>query len=759
MKLHQQGYFYQDGHLVAANPEDHSAIEAGRQKTMAYRIMKKHNQASSMKQLRLRFDAIASHDITYVSIIQTAKASGLKHFDIPYILTNCHNSLCAVGGTINADDHRFGMSAAEKYGGTYVPPHVAVIHEYMREMMAGGGKMILGSDSHTRYGALGTMAIGEGGGELVKQLMGKTYDVDYPEIVGVYLTGKPKNGIGPQDVALSLVGATFKDGFVKNRVLEFFGPGIANLDQDFRNGIDVMTTESTCLSSIWQTDDTVKDWLTKFGRGDSYRKLAPQNGAYYDRLIEIDLSKIESMIALPFHTSIAYSIHDLNANMDDIIHDVEVNAQKQIDAPGLTLDLHDKVHHGRLYAQDGTIAGCAGGTFDNIRAAAAILDGQDFHNKEFALTVYPSSMPMYQSLMDTGIASKMMTAGAIFKTAFCGPCFGGGETPANNALSIRHTTRNFIHREGSKPQEGQLSAVALMDARSIAASAINGGAITAATDIDFTEPHHPVYSFNPKIYQHLVLHDEGKGDPDRPLEYGPNIKDWPKFPEMPDQLLLKVAAYLTDPVTTTDELIPSGDTSSYRSNPEKLAGFALSRKVPEYASRARAVRQAEKNRRQGQTIDNLPEITDVYQKLKDKFAIDPQQVMLATMIYANRPGDGSAREQAASCQKVLGGMVNVAKTYATKRYRSNLINWGILPLLHQDFQAEVGDYLYLTGIREFLKGESQQLTGHLLHNGQWGDYQFEIGELTTDERKILLAGCLINLDQQEMKAKILGNNK
>ncbi|KZL38923.1 hydratase [Secundilactobacillus collinoides] len=758
MLLHEKGQFYQDDELVEATNVNPKKIEAGRAKTMAYKIIKEHNTSHSMTDLRLKFDAIASHDITYVSIIQTAKASGIDHFPIPYVLTNCHNSLCAVGGTINADDHRFGLSAAKKYGGIFVPPHVAVIHQYMREMMAGGGKMILGSDSHTRYGALGTMAIGEGGGELVKQLMGKTYDVAYPEVVAIHLTGKPRPGIGPQDVALALVGAVFNKRFVKNRILEFIGPGIRQLDQDFRNGIDVMTTETTCLSSIWETDDTVKDWLTIHGRADDYKKLTPEDGAYYDRSIDIDLSKIESMIALPFHPSNAFSIHELNANLDDILGEVEANGEKQLDGNGLHLQLRDKVHNGRLYAQDASIAGCAGGTFGNIRAASHILDGHAIGSKDFALTIYPSSMPIYQRLVDTGEASTMMTAGAIFKTAFCGPCFGGGETPANNALSIRHTTRNFIHREGSKPQEGQLSSVALMDARSIAASALNGGAITAATDIDFNEPHTPVYSFNPKIYNNLIFHGEGKADHDQPLLFGPNIKNWPKFTEMPDSLLVKVAAYLTDPVTTTDELIPSGDTSSYRSNPEKLASFALSRKVPEYVERAKLMRSAETQRRDGGAQTQVdPDLTRVYDGFQKKFSdVQPNDVMLGTMIYAHRPGDGSAREQAASCQKVLGGMVNVAREYATKRYRSNLINWGILPLLNQDFKAAPDDFLYLTGIHDFLANAGTQLTGYLFHEGKWKDYTFEIGALTDDERKILLSGCLINLDCKEMLAKIHG---
>ncbi|WP_125565206.1 hydratase [Companilactobacillus insicii] len=758
MLLHDNGQFYKDGRWINAEGKSHDEIENGRKKTMAYQIIKKHNTSDSMEHLKLRFDAIASHDITYVSIIQTAKASGIDHFTMPYVLTNCHNSLCAVGGTINADDHRFGLSAAKKYGGIFVPPNVAVIHQYMREMMAGCGKMILGSDSHTRYGAIGTMAIGEGGGELVKQLMGKTYDVDYPEIVAVYLTGSPRPGIGPQDVALKLVGEVFNKRFVKNRILEFVGPGIHSLDQDFRNGIDVMTTETTCLSSIWETDDTVKGWLKTHGREDDYEKLSPDDGAYYDRSIEIDLSKIESMIALPFHPSNAFSIHDLNDNLDEILAEVEHNAESQLDGDNLHLHLRNKVRNGRLYAQEGSIAGCAGGTYGNIRAAAKILDGNPISTMEFPLSIYPSSMPIYQYLVDSGDASKMMTSGAIFKTAFCGPCFGGGETPANDTLAIRHTTRNFIHREGSKPQEGQLSSVALMDARSIAASALNGGAITAATDIDFEEPIKPIYSFNPKIYQNLIFHGEGKANKDQSLIFGPNIKDWPKFSEMPDQLLTKIGAYLDEPVTTTDELIPSGDTSSYRSNPERLASFALSRQVPEYVGRAKTMRKAEHERLSSENPTEAdPDLGIVYDAMKKDFPdVDVDQVMLGSMIYANRPGDGSAREQAASCQRVLGGMVNVAREYATKRYRSNLINWGILPLLNQNFEASPEDYLYLTGIHDFLNQKSGELKGYLFHEGNWTTYTFEIGELTNDERKILLSGCLINLDKKEMLARTYG---
>lgn len=758
MLLHESGQIYKDGRWLDAAGESHEEIESAKRKTMAYKIIKAHNTSDSMKHLQLRFDAIASHDITYVSIIQTAKASGIDHFTMPYVLTNCHNSLCAVGGTINADDHRFGLSAAKKYGGIFVPPNVAVIHQYMREMMAGCGKMILGSDSHTRYGAIGTMAIGEGGGELVKQLMGKTYDVDYPDIVAVYLKGTPRPGIGPQDVALKLVSEVFNKRFVKNRILEFVGPGIHSLDQDFRNGIDVMTTETTCLSSIWETDDTVKNWLSIHGRENDYKKLSPDNGAYYDKCIEIDLNKIESMIALPFHPSNAFSIHDLNDNMDDILAEVEKNAESQLDGADLHLHLRDKVRDGKLYAQEGSIAGCAGGTYGNIRAAAEILSGNAISSMEFPLSIYPSSVPIYQRLVDTGDASKMMTSGAIFKTAFCGPCFGGGETPANDTLAIRHTTRNFIHREGSKPQEGQLSSVALMDARSIAASALNGGAITAATDIDFEEPNKPIYSFNPKIYQNLIFHGEGNADKGQSLIYGPNIKDWPKFSEMPDQLLTKIGAYLTESVTTTDELIPSGDTSSYRSNPERLASFALSRKVPEYVGRSKIMRKAENSRLNSEDPTQIdPDLSEVYKSMSDEFPdVDVQKVMLGSMIYANRPGDGSAREQAASCQRVLGGMVNVAREYATKRYRSNLINWGILPLLNQNFKAEPEDYLYLTGIHDYLGNKSNKLKGYLYHNDTWKDYEFDIGELTDDERKILLSGCLINLDKKEMLARTYG---
>ncbi|MFD1485520.1 hydratase [Lacticaseibacillus baoqingensis] len=733
MRLSALGGCYQAGQWQFPAAMAPAELAAARQKTIAAKIIAQHN-TGTQDQLALHFDALASHDITYVGIVQTAKASGLDHFPIPYILTNCHNSLCAVGGTINADDHRFGLSAAQKYGGIFVPPHLAVIHQYMREMVAGCGKMILGSDSHTRYGALGTLAIGEGGGELVKQLLGQAYELARPEVVAVELSGQPKPGIGPQDVALTLIKAVFAEHFVTNKILEFIGPGIANLPMDFRNGIDVMTTETTCLSSIWQTDDTTRAWLATHGRVQDYHRLAPDPGAYYDRVIQLDLSTVEAMIALPFHPSNAYSIHELNENLDEIIHDVEVAGQSQL-SDNLALNLHDHIHNGRLYAQEASIAGCAGGTYGNIHAAASLLAGQDIGPTGCDLSVYPASMPVAAYLMQSGEAKALVDAGAIMKTAFCGPCFGGGETPANGTLAIRHTTRNFVHREGSKPAAGQLASVALMDARSIAASVLNGGAITAGTDVAWQDPHTPPYVFDDRSYHHRVFQGSGQPQVDLPLQLGPNIKPWPELMPLPDQLLLQVASVLTDPVTTTDELIPSGETSSYRSNPELLANFTLSRKDPEYVGRARAVQKGEKLRQAKQQPGLALPITT--------------PMPLGTLIAAQRPGDGSAREQAASCQKVLGGWANVAVGYATKRYRSNLINWGILPLINADFHPAVGDWLQLAALHAFIQGQVPTLNGRLWHAGQWQPVQFTIGPLTAEERAILLAGGLINYNRQE----------
>jgi len=757
IQLHEQGVYYFDDQIYLENEKrDNPSFDAnaGKKKTVAYKIMQAHNHSGNDRILELKFDSIASHDITFVGIIQTAKASGIEKFPIPYILTNCHNSLCAVGGTINADDHFFGLSAAKKYGGTFVPPHVAVIHQYMREMMAGGGKMILGSDSHTRYGALGTMAIGEGGGELVQQLLNKTYDTNYPEIVGVHLTGKPKPGVGPQDVALSLIGKVFANGFVKNRVMEFIGPGIANLSVEFRNGIDVMTTETTCLSSIWATDNQVQDYLATHYRGNDYQELKPENGAYYDRFITIDLDQIECMIALPFHPSNVFSIRELNENLEDILHETEVRGQALLEGTDVSFTLTDKIRNGRLFAEQGSIAGCAGGTYDNICAAANILAGKSVGNEEFSLSVYPSSMPVYQCLMDNGSASTLMTAGAIFKTAFCGPCFGG-DTPANNTLSIRHTTRNFIHREGSKPQDGQLSSVALMDARSIAASAVNHGLITAATDLVQEEKAIPKYFFNKEIYENRVFQAHDKAQQDLPLRIGPNITEWPEFNALTDDMLLKVTAVLKDPVTTTDELIPSGDTSSYRSNPIKLSEFTLSRKDPQYVPRAKEIREVEQTRLAGKDFrGNDGELAAVYARIQTRFAdFEYDKAIVGSVIYANKPGDGSAREQAASCQKVLGGYANIAKEYATKRYRSNLINWGILPLITPDeLELKNGDYILLRGARKALAEDSNRFEAYLVKE-DLEKINLGMEALTADETQILLAGCLINFNKKEVLAK------
>lgn len=725
--------------------------EEAKKNTIAYGILQNHNKSGNADKLQLKFDALTSHDITFVGIVQTARASGLEKFPIPYVLTNCHNSLCAVGGTINEDDHLFGLSAAKKYGGIFVPPHVAVIHQYMREMMAGCGKMILGSDSHTRYGALGTMAIGEGGGELVKQLLSNTYDVDYPEVVGVYLTGRPNPGIGPQDVALSIIGAVFKNGFVKNRVMEFVGPGIENLSVEYRNGIDVMTTETTCLSSIWCTDDKVKGYLEVHQRGKEYAKLNPEEVAYYDRMITVDLSKIDSMIALPFHPSNVYTINELNANMMDILDKVEKEGQKFFEGTKVTFTLKDKVKNGRLFSEQGSIAGCAGGNYENICAAADILEGKSIGTGEFALSVYPSSMPVYQSLMDNGVASRLMTAGTVLKTSFCGPCFGGGDTPANNSLSIRHTTRNFPNREGSKPGEGQVASVALMDARSIAETAANKGYITAATEVEGVNYNIPKYFFNKTIYDNRVLKAYNKGDEKSELRFGPNIADWPKMESLTDDMLLQVASVLLDPVTTTDELIPSGDTSSYRSNPHKLAQFTLSRKDSHYVGRAKEIQAAENRRLEGLSPEEGNEALEkAYEKLQAKFNhFDKKNTLIGSLIYANKPGDGSAREQAASCQKVLGGFANIAKEYATKRYRSNLINWGILPFVADEKpKFECGDFVYFTDVVNSIRERRPEVKGYIVGDDM-KEISLSVGALTDDEIEILLSGCLINYNKKK----------
>ena len=712
--------------------------------TMAYRIMEAHNTTDDMSHLKLKFDCMASHDITYVGIIQTARASGLTEFPMPYVLTNCHNSLCAVGGTINEDDHLFGLSAAKKYGGIYVPAHQAVIHQYMREMMSGVGKMILGSDSHTRYGALGTMAIGEGGGELAKQLLEKTYDVECPGVVCVYLTGKPQIGVGPQDVALAIIKAVFDNGFVKNKVMEFVGDGIANLNVEYRNGIDVMTTETTCLSSIWTTDAQVADYYAAHGRKEAYSTLAPGAVAYYDAAMVVDLGKITPMIALPFHPSNVYSIDELNANMLDILNEVEKTAAEQMGKQGERFTLRDKVRNGQLYIEQGVIAGCAGGTFDNISDAVDILRGQNIGAGEFALSVYPSSQPTFLSLVENGAVASLLTAGATVRSAFCGPCFGAGDVPANNSLSIRHTTRNFPNREGSKPSSGQIASVALMDARSIAATAVNKGILTSAAELDlrFTKPQ---YFFNTDIYKNRCYDGFGKPDASTELKYGPGITDWPAMPPLSEHFLLRAAAVIHDPVTTTDELIPSGETSSYRSNPLGLAEFTLSRKDPNYVPRAKAIHAAEKARLAGEdalgTVDGLAAVFAEAQKIAPA-TLD--NTGIGSVVYAVKPGDGSAREQAASCQKVLGGYANIAREYATKRYRSNLINWGIVPfLMAEDATFAPDDYIFIPNVRKALETRQKEIPAYVL-GATAKPLTLTVADLTDDEIQIILSGCLIN---------------
>ena len=725
--------------------EDCPNKEDARQRTMAYSILKQHNTSGNMDKLKIRFDAMASHDITYVGIVQTARASGLTQFPVPYVLTNCHNSLCAVGGTINEDDHLFGLSAAKKYGGIYVPAHQAVIHQYMREMMSGVGKMILGSDSHTRYGALGTMAIGEGGPELVKQLLKKTYDVDCPHVVGVYLTGAPGYGVGPQDVALAIIGKVFENGFVKNKVMEFVGDGIANLSVDFRNGIDVMTTETTCLSSVWITDDKVRQWYTVHGRPGDFNLQAPGQAAYYDGFIVVDLSKIQPMIAMPFHPSNVYTIQELNENLMDILDEIEKAGRQQLDNPNVPFTLKDKVKDGRLVVEQGVVAGCAGGTYENICAVRDILRGKSVGDGEFAFSVYPSSQPVFVGLAENGAIADMMISGATIRSAFCGPCFGAGDVPANNSLSIRHSTRNFPNREGSKITNGQIASVALMDARSIAATAVNHGRLTAATELDVEFSQYD-YKFQKDVYDNRCYFGFGKPDETASLKFGPNIVDWPQMSELTDNLLLKVVSVITDPVTTTDELIPSGETSSYRSNPVGLAEFTLSRKDPAYVGRAKEVQAAEKNRLQGENPETaLGEIGQVYEAIGALFqGFDKWQTGIGSVIYAVKPGDGSAREQAASCQKVLGGFANIATEYATKRYRSNLINWGMLPLLMDGERPfENGDYLFIPGIREAVREGIGEIKAYNASSGMKG-FTMKLGAMTEDERKIILSGCLIN---------------
>ena len=725
---------------LAAKGFDAAAVATAKTGTMAYNIMQAHNTSGDAENLKIKFDAMASHDITFVGIIQTARASGLEKFPIPYVLTNCHNSLCAVGGTINEDDHRFGLSAAKKYGGIFVPPHMAVIHQYMRERFAGCGKMILGSDSHTRYGALGTMAIGEGGGELAKQLLGRTYDVARPGVVAIYLTGSLPAGCGPHDVAIALVGKLFKSGYVKNKVMEFVGPGIASLRQDTRNAIDAMTTETTCLSSIWETDDVTQRFLAVHGRAADYKKLAPADLAYYDGVVEVNLSAIRPMIALPMHPSNAFTIEELNANLEDILHACEQDVQKLIGRKDVQLDLCSKIENGKLRVDQGVIAGCAGGLYDSIYEAASILKGHTGGCGDYALSVYPGSQPIMMELVRTGVIGELMASGATIRTAFCGPCFGAGDVPANGALSIRHTTRNFPSREGSKPGSGQLAGVALMDARSIAATTANGGILTPATDIDY-DPTVPEYQYDASSYDTRVYQGFGKGDYDALLKFGPNIKDWPEIAPLGDNLLLKVASYITDPVTTTDELIPSGETSSYRSNPLGLAEFTLSRKDPEYVSRAKAVQAEEAARRAGAGDAALLAKVNAVPGCEQ---LNWNDIQIASTIFAVKPGDGSAREQAASCQRVLGAGANIVTEYATKRYRSNLINWGMLPLqLAGATPFGLGDYVLIPNVREVLKGDLQSIKAYVLGDTV-KEFELYMAPLTTDERQILADGCLIN---------------
>ena len=750
IKCSTSGAYYLRGQWVPADAQAPAALaaagvtaeQAGQayKGTMAYGILTAHNTSGNDRDLRIKFDAMASHDITFVGIIQTARASGLEKFPIPYVLTNCHNSLCAVGGTINEDDHRFGLSAAKKYGGIFVPPHMAVIHQYMRERFAGCGKMILGSDSHTRYGALGTMAIGEGGGELAKQLLGRTYDVARPGVVAICLTGALPAGCGPHDVAIALVGELFKSGYVKNKVMEFVGPGIASLRQDTRNAIDAMTTETTCLSSIWETDEVTQRFLAVHGRAADYKKLTPADLAYYDGVVEVDLSAIRPMIALPMHPSNAFTIEELNANLEDILHACEQDVQKLIGRKDVQLDLCSKIENGKLRVDQGVIAGCAGGLYDSIYEAASILKGHTGGCGDYALSVYPGSQPIMMELVRTGVIGELMASGATIRTAFCGPCFGAGDVPANGALSIRHTTRNFPSREGSKPGSGQLAGVALMDARSIAATTANGGILTPATDIDY-DPTVPEYQYDASSYDTRVYQGFGKGDYDALLKFGPNIKDWPEIAPLGDNLLLKVASYITDPVTTTDELIPSGETSSYRSNPLGLAEFTLSRKDPEYVSRAKAV-QAEENARRAGAGDAalLAKVNAVPGCEK----LSWNDIQIASTIFAVKPGDGSAREQAASCQRVLGAGANIVTEYATKRYRSNLINWGMLPLqLAGATPFGLGDYVLIPNVREALKGDLQNIKAYVLGDTV-KEFELYMAPLTTDERQILADGCLIN---------------
>ena len=752
MKLYDTGVYLLNGQkIVPENQADFPVSKAEAAKsTIAYSILKAHNTSGNMEKLQIKFDKLTSHDITFVGIIQTARASGLEKFPVPYVLTNCHNSLCAVGGTINEDDHMFGLTCAKKYGGVYVPPHQAVIHQFAREMLAAGGKMILGSDSHTRYGALGTMAMGEGGPELVKQLLSQTYDINMPGVVAIYLTGSPRPGVGPQDVALAIIGKVFANGYVKNKVMEFVGPGVANLSADFRIGVDVMTTETTCLSSIWQTDEKIQEFYEIHGRSEDYKELKPGETAYYDGCVEIDLSEVRPMIAMPFHPSNTYTIDELKANLDDILADVEKKAQISLDGK-VPYTLRDKVIDGKLYVEQGIIAGCAGGGFENICAAADILKGKSIGADAFTLSVYPASTPIYMELAKNGVLAGLLETGAVVKTAFCGPCFGAGDTPANNAFSIRHTTRNFPNREGSKIQNGQISSVALMDARSIAATAANKGFLTSAEDYTggYTGQK---YFFDKTIYDNRVFDSKGIADPGVEIQFGPNIKDWPEMAALPENLIVKVVSEIHDPVTTTDELIPSGETSSYRSNPLGLAEFTLSRKDPAYVGRAKEVQKAQKAIQEGKCpVEALPEMKPVMDVIKKDYPnVSKENLGVGSTIFAVKPGDGSAREQAASCQKVLGGWANIANESATKRYRSNLINWGMLPFLIKEGELPFtnGDYLFFPQIRKAVEEKDDVIRGYVVSAESLKEFEVALGELTDDEREIILKGCLINYNRK-----------
>ncbi len=748
IQLFSEGAYLVDGTTLVKESEAEAlkqltgevvSKEEASKNTIAYGILRDHNTSGNMEKLQIKFDKLTSHDITFVGIIQTARASGIEKFPVPYVLTNCHNSLCAVGGTINEDDHMFGLTAAKKYGGVYVPPHQAVIHQFAREMLAGGGKMILGSDSHTRYGALGTMALGEGGPELVKQLLNRTYDINMPGVIGIYLKGKPVKGVGPQDVALAIIGAVFEKGYVNNKVMEFVGPGVSNLSADFRIGVDVMTTETTCLSSIWRTDDKIKEFYEIHGRSEDFKELNPGKVAYYDGIVEVDLDKIKPMIAMPFHPSNTYTIEEVNANLDDILADVEKRALVSLDG-AVDYSLRDKVHDGKLYVDQGIIAGCAGGGYENICAAANILKGASIGSDEFTLSVYPASTPIYMELVKNGAVADLMQTGAIVKTAFCGPCFGAGDTPANNAFSIRHSTRNFPNREGSKLQNGQISSVALMDARSIAATAANKGYLTPATDVEASD-FIPKYHFDKTIYDNRVFDSKGVADPSVEIQFGPNIKDWPEMSALPQNMLLKVVSEIHDPVTTTDELIPSGETSSYRSNPLGLAEFALSRKDPAYVGLAKEVQKAQKAIEAGEdAAEAFPEVKDILETVKESYAdVTQDNLGIGSTIFAVKPGDGSAREQAASCQKVLGGWANIANEYATKRYRSNLINWGMLPFTIDkgELPFKNKDYIFVPDVRKAVEDKLTKIPAYVVNEGM-KEITLTLGELTYDEREIIL---------------------